>query len=412
MVEIRWRWLGLALTTVVVGIGASTALAQQHADPITIRSVDEVYAKRDALVRYIWGATTWTQVRTKQPTATFHNYVPVADDALPDVNSLPNLDRIEKIVIAMNAPSTSGGTVSHTSTAYLFHPRMSDGPVVIVHHGHGCRLDGKGNESHYNLDATIRALLAARYAVVGMRMPLFQNPSECGHDSVSTSHDDMFTNPAQQLQPGSGSPLQFFLEPVAVVLNYIEMTYPNIFFFPHMIGLSGGGWTTTVYAAIDPRVVLSFPVAGSLPFDLPEGSRDSEQRWTDFYNIAGYKDLYVLGSYGQALDGRGRILFSSSWRRQTQILNQHDDCCFRPAPEAADRYVCDVQTTLYTLAPDTVNSGSFVFVYDASAASHQISSADLSGVILPTLQPKLGSSGPAVGSCPMFFAEVLNWSTW
>ena len=35
-----------------------------------------------------------------------------------------------------------------------------------------------------------------------------------------------------------------------------------------MIGLSGGGWTTTVAAAIDPRVGLSIPVAGSLPFDM------------------------------------------------------------------------------------------------------------------------------------------------
>ena len=35
-----------------------------------------------------------------------------------------------------------------------------------------------------------------------------------------------------------------------------------------MIGLSGGGWTTTVYAAIDPRIVKSIPVAGTLPLYL------------------------------------------------------------------------------------------------------------------------------------------------
>ena len=29
-----------------------------------------------------------------------------------------------------------------------------------------------------------------------------------------------------------------------------------------MIGLSGGGWTTAVEAAIDPRIKLSIPVAG------------------------------------------------------------------------------------------------------------------------------------------------------
>ena len=31
-----------------------------------------------------------------------------------------------------------------------------------------------------------------------------------------------------------------------------------------MIGLSGGGWSTTVAAALDPRIGLSLPVAGSV----------------------------------------------------------------------------------------------------------------------------------------------------
>ena len=31
-----------------------------------------------------------------------------------------------------------------------------------------------------------------------------------------------------------------------------------------MAGLSGGGWTTTISAAIDPRITLSMPIAGSI----------------------------------------------------------------------------------------------------------------------------------------------------
>ena len=42
-----------------------------------------------------------------------------------------------------------------------------------------------------------------------------------------------------------------------------------------MIGLSGGGWTTVVYAAIDERISDSFSVAGSIPFYL----RVDEQRY-------------------------------------------------------------------------------------------------------------------------------------
>eukprot|EP00662_Eupelagonemidae_sp_cell21_P020620 gene20620-19998_t len=36
----------------------------------------------------------------------------------------------------------------------------------------------------------------------------------------------------------------------------------------HLLGLSGGGWTVTLAAAIDPRIHVSIPLAGSLPWYL------------------------------------------------------------------------------------------------------------------------------------------------
>src|SRR5262249_43985776 len=59
----------------------------------------------------------------------------------------------------------------------------------------------------------------------------------------------------------------------------------------------------------------------------------------------------------------------------------HDDCCFTPNPQDAAAYTRQVQTTLSELG-----SGAFVFDYDATSTTHQISLAALSGVILPTLQ--------------------------
>ena len=32
-----------------------------------------------------------------------------------------------------------------------------------------------------------------------------------------------------------------------------------------MVGISGGGWTTGVYSALDPRIEKSFVVAGTAP---------------------------------------------------------------------------------------------------------------------------------------------------
>src|SRR5438132_249422 len=125
-----------------------------------------------------------------------------------------------------------------------------------------------------------------------------------------------------------GSAIKYFLEPTAISLNYLK-TGSRADHFPtyetfHMICLSGGGWTTTVYAAIDPTITCSFPVAGSIPLYLRTGGSvgDREQFEPAFYNIAGYPDLYILGS-----EGRGR--------KQVQILVRLDDCCFGQAQHDA-----------------------------------------------------------------------------
>jgi hypothetical protein len=242
-------------------------------------------------------------------------------------------------------------------------------------------LDGSG--SPYNLGQTIHDLVAANYAVVAMRMPLYQRPSQCGSDATSQSHDQMFSDP-QLLQ--TGSPLQFFLEPIARALNHIQATYPTKYRDFNMVGLSGGGWTTTVYSAIDTRIALSFPVAGSLPLDVPigRGGRDTEQYFAAFYDLAGYRDLYVMGSFGEH-------------RRQTQILNHKDDCCFVPPDQDAVDYSCQVQSTLSSLGP-----GAFTLDYDDTSTSHQISLTVLSAVILKTLEG--GSAGVAPGSCVSRFS--------
>jgi hypothetical protein len=148
--------------------------------------------------------------------------------------------------------------------------------------------------------------LAEGYAVLAAYMP-HMRPGDCR----TVPHARMF-----DLAVSSGSPLKFFLEPVAISLNALKPRYKEI----HMVGLSGGGWTTTLYAAIDPQIRSSFPVAGTIPLYLrSRGSvGDKEQHLDEFYSLAGYLDLYLLGSYGPG-------------RNQIQILNRRDDCCFGEA---------------------------------------------------------------------------------
>ena len=58
-----------------------------------------------------------------------------------------------------------------------------------------------------------------------------------------------------------------------IAINYIEQIYGDVNI--SMCGFSGGGWTTTIAAAIDPRIKNSFPVAGSLPVFLIANTRVS-----------------------------------------------------------------------------------------------------------------------------------------
>jgi len=97
-------------------------------------------------------------------------------------------------------------------------------------------------------------------------------------------------------------PLNFFMEPIAVALNYVtkEHNYKQIV----MTGISGGGWSTILYAAIDPRISLSYPVAGSVPFFLRDVDwGDWEQNVTDLYRIADYPELYILALMERAKAG-------------------------------------------------------------------------------------------------------------
>ena len=87
--------------------------------------------------------------------------------------------------------------------------------------------------------------------------------------------------------PACQHTMRYFVEPVVLTINHLlSLGYKNIF----MMGKSGGGWTTTVAAAVDPRISASFPIAGSVPLDLRVGAYahadigDYEQKVQKPYN--------------------------------------------------------------------------------------------------------------------------------
>ena len=354
------RWLFVSILAIWLGGSPGVLVADPLLDDhlITIHSAADVANKRHALIQFIWGAGGFPNA--KMPSL-------VSKGVQSPVQHLENLERVDRIDISMDA--------NQTGLAYHFIPVRKINRLVVVHHGHVCSFDDSPavTDDGYGMQRTINGLLLDGYSVLAVYMPHF-NPFDCGQ----VSHTSMFSIAT------TGSPMKFFLEPMAVSLNYLQSKsaadkFPVYQDFS-MTGLSGGGWTTTVYAAIDPRIKLSLPVAGTIPLYLRSGGSvgDTEQFLSSFYNIAGYPDLYVLGSYGAG-------------RKQVQILNRRDRCCFGQTQHdpVATGMPYDVAMRSYELnvrdALAKLDNGYFRLEIDEASNSHQISHNAVVNTILAEL---------------------------
>lgn len=294
---------------------------------IGIKSKNNIEEKRSEIVGFIWNNQGFPK--------TLPNIEKGIDDK--NFNDIKNLERIDKITISMD--------YGINSVAYHFIPKQKNNKLVIYHQGHE-GFFAKG-------ETTIQFFLENGYSVAAFSMPLFGMNSQPVIDTKFGKIKFFNHNQFALLESSKLSPIKFFVEPVAVSLNYIEKNYD--YGSVAMTGISGGGWTTTLYAAIDPRVQKSYPVAGTLPIFLREKNDlgDYEQIVPELYGISDYLDLYILGSYG---DGR----------RQLQILNKYDGCCF--AGVKYQLYEDKIKETL-----EKLGAGSFEVYSDESHYEHKIS---------------------------------------
>ena len=263
------------------------------AELISIEHPSDIARLRHELVLFLWGTANTPSF---MPADIINNH---NDQRYHDISSL---NRIDKITVEMEF-----GLESH---AYHFKPKHPNNNVVLYHQGH------RGD--FYNSKVQIEAFLTHGYSVVAFSMPLLGlNNQPTIHiprlgKLTLTNHDHI-----KFLSPKNGHPVKYFVEPVIVVLNYLSEFESNS--TVSMVGISGGGWTTTLAAAIDDRIKYSFPVAGSYPIYLRSNSQrdwgDYEQTVPELYTTVNYLELYILGSYGEN-------------RKQLQIINLYDSCCF------------------------------------------------------------------------------------
>jgi autotransporter-associated beta strand protein len=338
---------------------------------IHIHSAAQADAVRQNIVNYLWNGRGLPTAAAS--TVSSGNLASYSDVSL--LNST-YISSVEKWQANMD--------FGYSTSMYLLHPAVTNSNtqrLAIVHHGHV----GMSNRYCDGIGTLTDHLLQNGFTVLEMEMPLtgwnsqtsFNLPS--GTQNLS-SHNAMVSS----LEGQNGSSLRFFLEPVVQGINKFVQSNPN-YTDVSMFGISGGGWTTTLASAIDPRIKVNVPVAGSLPLTIRDAyaaaqgygyNDDAEQELAAMYiNKATYEDLYALDGYGPG-------------RKSIQLNNQFDNCCFYGV--SSQTYATNVSN-----AVAATGAGSWKFYLDTTANTHQISS----NAVYNVMDPALGIS-PAKPSAP------------
>lgn len=300
---------------------------------IDIKNEKDIIEKREKLIEYIWKKKDFPY--SKMPDKIEKG---VKIQEYESLNKMENLKSIDKLTVSMEC--------GFKSYICLFHPLKSSGKFIICQQGH----------SKDYLNRTIQYFLKKGYTVMGLLMPGFGLNNKPIVDIPRLGKLRMKSHSYYlMLDSDNFCAFRIFLEPVAACVNYTikELGFNTIY----MVGLSGGGWTTTIYSAIDTRITKSYPVAGTYPIFVREKRDwgDYEQFFPWIYKIANYLELYIMGAYE---------------RRQYQLLNKYDSCCF--AGYESQLYEREVKEVLSRLG-----KGKFDVFIDDSHKKHQISDIHL-----------------------------------
>ncbi len=334
---------------------------------IRIAAINELQDKRTEIIRAIWNAD---QLPSRDEVILTTN----AESPIHENQAVSSVTRIEVPVLSYYQGNDIPDPL--LNLAYLFFPHEHNGRLAIFHNGHSCTLKADPEAGPYDagVEATIIGLLEKGFEVLAVYMP------HVSADTCTLDHCSVMNSWTGEPQSKPTHGLRFFLDPTLVCLNYMlgQKDYQDI----SMIGLSGGGWTTTLISAVDDRITASFSIAGTMPvYYRNSGSiGDIEQYLPELYrDIAGYPELYLMSAFG-----KGRSHF--------QVFNRRDDCCFGEAQHDPERdYDSDakaIEKSVRKGLRKLHGESRFRLLIDDQALNHQISSHTFNGIILDYLITK------------------------
>ena len=326
-----------------ITIGNNQYVNQPDIDSlIKIDNKSDIDQKRYFLTEFFWDVETLHRITFKSP-------LPQVESNISDsrYDNFQNLKRIDRLTVEME--------YGINSISYLFIPEKSNEKLILYHQGHGGDFILGKNTIQFFLDRNF-TVLASTMPLVGMNNQPIVEIDGFGKIKL-ISHEQL-----KFLEANNFNPMRLFLDPIQINLTFLDKEYD--FDQYSMVGLSGGGWITVVYSAIDERISNSFSVAGSMPFYLKVDERDIgdyEQTNIDLYRNVNYLELYILSASG---DGRKHV----------QIFNKNDPCCY--SGNGYETYEFVIKDKISQLG-----QGNFQIFVDNTHNEHKISDVALDYIV-------------------------------
>ena len=200
--------------------------------------------------------------------------------------------------------------------AFLEYSQNKKNNLLIYHQGH------RGNPYQFSNFIDIKNHYKKKgFDVLALSMPVIgfnKIPVDFPGIDKKLGKHEIYHNFYDPLNPQK-KPLSVFISGNYFLIKKIisEKKYNNIYY----IGISGGGWFTTLFSAFITEIKKSYSFASLVPLSLRYlGVRgDWEASKSKFYKDINYYNLFNLS----ILDKN----FKTN-RYHTLIYNRYDDCCF------------------------------------------------------------------------------------
>lgn len=275
---------------------------------IHVYSNAQINAARQTLIDAIWKNNDYsdTELGVDQVTENF--------TGVSEFTSLPSFSSMRRVRVDMD----DGEFYDY---AYIIEPvSITKNNLVWVNYGHGSAFDI--NET----DDVIEEFLSRGYIVCTKHLSL-NGLNNTTRNPPITTVGVVGHNLLPLIETATLNPVKYFIESQIRVTNYALSIYPQLNQNNYyMMGVSGGGWSTAITAAIDTRIKKSFSVAGIQPLWANPLTNPSTSDWEQGYEGFPESDWHIF--LANTISYMDVFILAAQNREHYHFRNITDPCCF------------------------------------------------------------------------------------